>query len=144
LPSVRTLAPVVACLVALFLPSHIDASSFPDVPRTHWAYDAVQKNIAAGFLPDGGPDARFAGERTISRYQAALVVSGLLRTFDQSQERTDPVEQSGLRQRQDSPAHSFRGRSGPCPDVGLGRRSVAAVGTSQRSERSATGLRQCW
>lgn len=49
---------------------------FTDVPVGHWAYSAVQKVTQQGFLQ--GWDNRFFGEKALSRYQMAIVVSRML------------------------------------------------------------------
>jgi hypothetical protein len=52
------------------------ANPFADVPRTHWAYEAIQKAVDAGVLQ--GFDGKFMGEKTVNRYQMAVVVKRLL------------------------------------------------------------------
>jgi hypothetical protein len=49
---------------------------FSDVPRSHWAYDAVQKAAEAGMLQ--GWNNRFHGHKVVNRYQMAVVVSRML------------------------------------------------------------------
>lgn len=49
---------------------------YQDVPPGHWAYEAVQRAAEAGVLQ--GIDGRFHGEKTINRYQMALIVSRIL------------------------------------------------------------------
>ena len=49
---------------------------FADVPRGHWAYDAVQKAAEAGILQ--GWNNRFHGNKVVNRYQMAVVVSRML------------------------------------------------------------------
>lgn len=44
--------------------------AFVDVPEEHWAYDAVEKLAAAGFL-EGDPGLLFEGKRTLTRYEFA-------------------------------------------------------------------------
>ena len=52
------------------------AGSFTDVPRTHWAYDAIQSAVDAGILQ--GYDGKFHGRRLINRYQMAVITAKLL------------------------------------------------------------------
>lgn len=53
--------------------------SFSDVPAKHWAYDAVSSLAKAG-LVDGMADGTFRGDRAMSRYEMAILVS---KTIDQ-------------------------------------------------------------
>lgn len=54
-------------------------SSFSDVPATHWSYDAVTSLAKAGLL-DGTGEGAFRGDRAMSRYEMAILVS---KTIDQ-------------------------------------------------------------
>jgi hypothetical protein len=49
---------------------------FSDVPRGHWAYEAVQKAAEAGILQ--GWNGRFHGNKVVNRYQMAVVVARML------------------------------------------------------------------
>src|SRR5688572_15277279 len=49
---------------------------FADVPRGHWAYEAVQKAAEAGILQ--GWNNRFHGNKVVNRYQMAVVVARML------------------------------------------------------------------
>lgn len=53
--------------------------SFSDVPAKHWAYDAVTSLAKAG-LVEGTEDGMFRGDRAMSRYEMAIIVS---QTIDQ-------------------------------------------------------------
>jgi len=52
-----------------------------DVPSGHWAEDAVQKLVDAGLI-DGYPDGTFGGNRPMTRYEYAMVISRLLDMLD--------------------------------------------------------------
>ena len=52
------------------------AGKFTDVPRTHWAYDAIQSAVDAGILQ--GYDGKFHGKRLLNRYQMAVITAKLL------------------------------------------------------------------
>ena len=52
------------------------AGPFSDVPRTHWAYSAIQRAVDAGVLE--GYDGKFHGEKLINRYQMAVIVKRVL------------------------------------------------------------------
>jgi len=44
------------------------------VPTDHWAYDAIDKLQAEGFV-EGYPDGTFRGNRSFTRYEMAMVVA---------------------------------------------------------------------
>lgn len=50
------------------------AKSFDDVPKTHWAYDAVEYLASKG-LVEGYPDGTFKGDRTMTRYELAMIIA---------------------------------------------------------------------
>jgi len=49
---------------------------YRDVPRGHWAYEAIRRASEAGVLQ--GIDGNFHGDKTITRYQMALITSKIL------------------------------------------------------------------
>lgn len=62
------------------------ASPFPDLPSDHWAEDAVVRLSREGIIV-GYPDGSFRGERALTRYEMALVVTRLLDLFGRSEVR---------------------------------------------------------
>ncbi len=50
------------------------ANPFADVPAKHWAYDAVNKLAQAGVV-DGYGDGTFRGDKTVTRYEMAQIIS---------------------------------------------------------------------
>ena len=50
------------------------ANPFSDVPRDHWAYDAVTQ-LAADGVVEGYGDGTFRGDRSITRYEMAQMVA---------------------------------------------------------------------
>lgn len=52
-------------------------TDFPDIPKGHWAYEAVQKLYEAGVL-QGFPDGTFRGDEYTTRYQLALALYRLI------------------------------------------------------------------
>jgi hypothetical protein len=52
------------------------AGPFSDVPAGHWAYKAIEKAVEAGILQ--GYDGKFHGNKTLNRYQMAVVVARML------------------------------------------------------------------
>ena len=67
---------VLAVVFALAAPMFAQ-STFSDVPRDHWAYDAVSELESLG-LVIGYPDGEFKGKRTMTRYEFAVVLCRLL------------------------------------------------------------------
>src|SRR2546423_12896253 len=53
---------------------------FPDVPKDHWAFPAVESLRVKGIVR-GYPDGNFRGKRTITRYEAAAGLNGALQSF---------------------------------------------------------------
>lgn len=84
----KTKFTIVAVLIALFLlmlAGVSSAKSFDDVPRTHWAYDAVEYLASKG-LVEGYPDGTYQGEKEMNRYELAILVA---RTYAKLEEMTD-------------------------------------------------------
>ncbi|SMC47251.1 S-layer homology domain-containing protein [Sporomusa malonica] len=68
---------------ALITPVHASsaAQAFSDVPAKHWAYDAVGKLAKAGIV-SGYNDNTFKGDKTLTRYEFAFIVSKAMDKFD--------------------------------------------------------------
>ncbi|MBI4859510.1 MAG: S-layer homology domain-containing protein [Candidatus Riflebacteria bacterium] len=60
------------------------ANPFRDVPRDHWAYDAIDKMVREGIM-EGHPDGTFKGRKVVSRYDMAKTVAKLLARVTQIQ-----------------------------------------------------------
>ena len=54
---------------------------FTDVPRGHWAYDAVEQLRQDGII-EGYGDGTYRGERTITRYEMAQMIARAMDQFD--------------------------------------------------------------
>ncbi len=74
-----TAAAVAVWAAAIFGQANLTA----DVPRDHWAYDAVKKLVEAGIIV-GYPDGLFHGDRAMTRYEFAMALSRLLDYYGQS------------------------------------------------------------
>lgn len=79
---------LVFILIALFVfaitgTTFAATGSFSDVPAHHWAYDAVTK-LAKDGLIEGNSDGTFRGDRTMSRYEVAIVVSKAVARYDKA------------------------------------------------------------
>ena len=53
------------------------SKDFPDVPKNHWAYEAVSR-LAGNDIVQGYPDGEFHGERTMTRYEMAEIIYNAL------------------------------------------------------------------
>ncbi|MBP2652411.1 MAG: S-layer y domain protein, partial [Firmicutes bacterium] len=62
---------------------------FVDVPAKHWSYDAIKKLAAAGIIE--GADNKFYGDKTLTRYEIAVIVAKAL-----AQEEKADAEQRAL------------------------------------------------
>jgi hypothetical protein len=58
------------------------AEQFTDVPAQHWAYDAVAKLAKAGIV--NGDNGQFYGNKTISRYEMAVIVAKAIANGDKA------------------------------------------------------------
>ncbi|GMV37414.1 MAG: hypothetical protein AMXMBFR61_19220 [Fimbriimonadales bacterium] len=67
-------------LLAFAAPVGFAQANFPDVPESHWAYDALETLKGAGLLV-GYPDGTFRGARPLSRYEFAVAVHGAYKRF---------------------------------------------------------------
>lgn len=78
----KSLAIILTILLtmALTCSAYAATGSFSDVPANHWAYSAVNKLVKAGMVD--GYNGMFQGDRAITRYEMAIVVSKLLERYD--------------------------------------------------------------
>lgn len=68
---------LILATVLTVIPPAIFAEEFSDVPKTHWAYPAVQQAVNAGVMQGFG--GKFHGEKFINRYQMAVIVKKILK-----------------------------------------------------------------
>ncbi|WP_371374232.1 S-layer homology domain-containing protein [Sporomusa aerivorans] len=76
----KTLATLLALMFVLGIAGTAlaaPANTFADVPATHWAYGAVNKLAKAGIV-DGYGDGTFRGDKTMTRYEMALLVANAM------------------------------------------------------------------
>lgn len=69
----------------ILMATNVFAQDIKDVPAGHWAYDAV--NSLAGKYIEGYPDGKFLGDRTLSRYEFAVVIKRIIDNL----EKTNPT-----------------------------------------------------
>ena len=67
--------------MVLGLTAMASADPFSDVPRSHWAYDAVNSLAAKGLI-DGYPDSTFKGKQNVTRYQLAMITARLVANLE--------------------------------------------------------------
>ena len=69
---------VAVALCSMFIPTVTlsAANPFRDVPAGHWAYTPVTRLTAKGII-EGYGDATFRGDRNITRYEAATILTKL-------------------------------------------------------------------
>jgi hypothetical protein len=56
-------------------------AQFSDVPAGHWAQEAIRRLTEQGLI-SGYPDGRFAGQGTLTRYEAALLIYRLMQHLE--------------------------------------------------------------
>src|SRR5690349_17184304 len=76
-------------------------SSFDDLPKEHWAYQAAS-DLQTKRILKGYPDGFFRGKRTLTRYEFAVALDRLLRDAGLSPKpgaaaATGPANLAGLR-----------------------------------------------
>ena len=54
-----------------------EAAEFPDVPKNHWAYDAINKLASAGII-EGREGGVYVGNASMTRYEFAVAIARLL------------------------------------------------------------------
>ena len=83
-------------VVALAMPAFgAGHGSFSDVPSDHWAYDAINKLVAAGIV-EGYPDGEFKGSQNMTRYEMAVMVSRALDNIvDEQEALANEVDEMG-------------------------------------------------
>lgn len=72
---------VLAVVVLGGLASAQSTQSFGDVPAGHWAREAINRLVARGVI-SGFPSDRFEGARTLTRYEAALLIYRVMQQFE--------------------------------------------------------------
>ncbi|RQD73588.1 MAG: S-layer homology domain-containing protein [Halanaerobium sp. MSAO_Bac5] len=78
-----TLAVAIVLILALTLPAF--GLSLTDVPADHWAYSAIEELIETGIV-EGYPDGEYKGQRTMNRYEMAIMVNRALENIAAEQE----------------------------------------------------------
>ncbi|MDI3547042.1 MAG: hypothetical protein PWR10_694 [Halanaerobiales bacterium] len=76
---------VIAMLLVVALAVPTFANPFTDVPANHWAYDAVNKLVAAGIV-EGYPDGTYKGQNNMTRYEMAMIIARALDNLEAQRE----------------------------------------------------------
>ncbi|HWR44312.1 S-layer homology domain-containing protein [Sporomusa sp.] len=63
------------------------ANPFVDVPAKHWAYDSINKLAKSGVISGYG-DGTFKGDKTLTRYEIAVIVGKALANSDKADAET--------------------------------------------------------
>jgi hypothetical protein len=79
--AVAAVAPAVVAPQLVSTAHAQDRPEFPDVPRDHWAYAALQKLAAAGVLEGYPPTGNYIGSKPMTRYEFAVAIARLLNTI---------------------------------------------------------------
>jgi hypothetical protein len=81
--SVKILALTASLTFAVACTTYAANTSFSDVPARHWAYEAVVDLAKAGLI-DGSEDGTFRGDRAMSRYEVAILVSKSIEKYQKA------------------------------------------------------------
>src|SRR5438067_1856693 len=65
------------------VPAFVVSQTPQDVPKDHWAYDAVNDLAGKGLIKGYPPDGNFFGKRTATRYEMATIVQRVLMRIDE-------------------------------------------------------------
>ncbi len=78
-----------------------DSAEFPDVPKNHWAYEAINKLASAGIIEgrDGGV---YVGNAPMTRYEFAVAIARLLDKINVTAPGAPPYNDAELRGRIES------------------------------------------
>ncbi|TCL38858.1 S-layer family protein [Anaerospora hongkongensis] len=79
----KTLCILLVLVIVLSITGIAFAGPFADVPAKHWSYDAISKLAKAGII-DGYSDGTFRGDKTITRYEMAIIVGKAMERSDKA------------------------------------------------------------
>ncbi|MDI7246856.1 MAG: S-layer homology domain-containing protein [Bacillota bacterium] len=92
----RVLWVVVLSLALVAVPSAGMAAEIKDVPKDHWAYQAVKTLVEKGYLAVYG-DGTFQGAKPVDRYTLAVVIAKILREIETGKVGATPEDVDLLR-----------------------------------------------
>jgi len=70
-------APNLSAVKAQDAPAAAAPAEYPDVPRGHWAYNAIDRLSQAGIV-EGLPNGNYVGNKPMTRYEFAVAIARLL------------------------------------------------------------------
>lgn len=73
---------IMAAAVVLISSAAALSAPFSDVPFSHWSYDAIN-NLASRGILQGYPDGKFKGNKSLTRYDLAMVTAKMLASVEQ-------------------------------------------------------------
>lgn len=77
------LAWIAIFVMSLGVTAFAASPSFNDVPKDHWAYNAVNNLVKAGLI-EGYNDGTYRGDKTITRYEFAVAITKALQNYDEA------------------------------------------------------------
>ena len=82
---------ILIILALLVIATNVFADKFNDVPKGHWAYSAVNTLCEKGYL-EGYPSNDFLGDRTLTRYEFAVVIQRILNNIEEKNNTAEDKE----------------------------------------------------
>lgn len=82
---------LVALSLCLCANTAVMAERFPDVPKSHWAYTAVE-DLASKGIYEGYPSTELKGDQPANRYEFALITARCLSYCEQHKDEVNPEE----------------------------------------------------
>ena len=73
---------IIAIVLLLALCATAVCAQTTDVPKDHWAYEAIRQLADRGYVL-GYPDGKFLGDRPLTRYEFATIVARILNEVDE-------------------------------------------------------------
>ena len=139
------IAVVALALLALVLAPAM-AKDMPDVPFTHWAYDAVDELTDIGIL-QGYPDGTYKGQRTLTRYEFAEATVKLVHYLENYVDEKTAALESGVDAAQaraiarDEAAKAVAAIKLPTFDITMDQvRAAAAASGAQAAKDALAGM----
>lgn len=135
---------LVITVLCLLVPAF--AKDMPDVPFTHWAYDAVDELTDIGIL-QGYPDGTYGGQRTLTRYEFAEATVKLLHYLENYVDEKTAALEAGVDAAaaraiaRDEAAKAVSGLKLPTFDMTLDQvKQVAAAAGAQAAKDALAGM----
>lgn len=82
---------LVALSLCMCASTAVMAERFPDVPKSHWAYTAIE-NLASKGIYEGYPSTELKGDQPANRYEIALIAARSLAYCEQHKDEVSPED----------------------------------------------------